>query len=260
MSNNIILLLDYFTDDLYVSICKSLNLELYIEDTTTTISGNKFVIDIVKNNNKENVFLYFLEENYHKFFEHIKIYFEICLTKKNTQLFYYLLRFLSKMDNTKSKSDSCKIVKKEYFDICECVFASNSEIEPIDEVVKRGNGYNIFTHRFETLFVHNNIIFHFCLLKNEIFFCNTNIKEYIKNDEINSEEAIKEEITKNFEFYKNTNTEYRLTDKYINIDDKYFIDKDLTVYNTNDEKISHYTFLLQKKFTMQQILDIYEEK
>lgn len=271
MTENILLLLDHFTDDLYVAICKSLNLELYIEDQTTTISGNKFVVDIVKKENTQSVLLYFLEENYQEFFEHLKTYFDVCLAQKNMKLFYYLLKFLSKIERSKNESKFCKIIKNQYFEICQCVFSNVSTVEFIDDVVKKGNGYNIFTHRHERLFVYNNYIFNFYIVDNETYFCNKKISEFCSkkigdfcssdfcSNDLEHFECMKDEIRKRFDFYKNVNEKYVLGEERININDTHFIDTNLSVYDDKNVRNKQYSFLLKKGFTIHQILDVYSE-
>ncbi|KAM0685354.1 hypothetical protein COBT_003437, partial [Conglomerata obtusa] len=151
MDQVVLLLLDHYQTDMIPLICNSLKLEIYTEDSTITISGIKFVLDIIHINNDRTVILSFIDDSYGPYFQHVESYLNICLAKNEMKLFYYLLKYFSQMDTNKNSGKGCKITRTKYFNVCNCIFSENSHVESFEEIIKKGKNYNLFTHQKEII-------------------------------------------------------------------------------------------------------------
>lgn len=130
------------TDKMVECISKLLELELYRDNNTYTLSSNNFVVDITP----DECTVIFVEEHLNTLLSHIQIYLNQYFHKKH--IFYYLLKYFTKIaksntSNFNYKNPTLKINKT----FCDCIFTDNYCVDSNIFIIPQG--FNIFTHRFD---------------------------------------------------------------------------------------------------------------
>lgn len=254
MDQTVQILLDHFHSDTIPTICQALKLEIYTEDSTITISGIKFVLDIAHEHTTRTATLSFIDDSYGPYFRHVETYLNICLAKNDMKLFFYLLRYFSKMDNIRNASSGCKTVRTEYFNVCSCICSINSHIESFEEIVGKGCDYNLFTHQKEMICNISNFLFHFLIEESKIFFC----KKLVKNVS-----EVKRELDDNILFYKQVNENYVYGSDECEFcigEFVYFLDKKLSCFVVEGEKrvrSNEISFLIKKGVNLAEAVNFF---
>lgn len=124
-------------------IAKRLSLQVFYEtqvNVVYTVASTFFVIDVYP----KLVKVYFVDKKLQENLSYVERYMNYYFKKYDYKMFYFILRYLTKCENTKG---SCEKAPSEI--VCSCIYTENPGVFYTFNELKEINAYNIFVHREE---------------------------------------------------------------------------------------------------------------